>query len=199
MKTAAILILIAAIVAAPATPVMAATPQETQALALADRLVRDAHGAMTEEDADSAARARALEGVISAAFDFAIWEKFLLKDIGDGFTEAQRAEFRSLLPGFLARLYFDQFGKGLDAAPVIKEARTVRRDVLVRAAIPRANGRNLPVDWRIRDESGRGPRVIDVMVGGASFLILKREEFRAVYDSGGAEGLLAHMRAASSG
>ncbi|MEO0823799.1 MAG: hypothetical protein AAF074_25750, partial [Pseudomonadota bacterium] len=50
---------------------------------------------------------------------------------GDG-GAAERAEFRALLPGFLADLYRKQFGKGLQAKPEIREVRPARRDFLVR-------------------------------------------------------------------
>jgi len=175
-------------------PAYPSTDAEAAARELAARLVEDAHREMTRTDTGKAERFAALTGVISDDFDFDIWERFLLGDIADAFTDEQRKEFRALLPGFLARLYFDQFGKGLEAKPVIAEARTVRRDVLVKAAIPRANGRKLPVDWRIRNNPEKGPLVIDVMVGGTSFLILKREEFRAVFKKSGAAGLLDHVR-----
>ena len=70
----------------------------------------------------------------------------------------------------------------------------MRGDVLVSARIPRDEERNLPVKWRIRAFEERGHRVIDVMVGGVSFLVLKREEFGAILETGGADALLAHMR-----
>ena len=36
-------------------------------------------------------------------------------------------------------------------------------------------------------------QVIDVMVGGTSFLLLKRDEFNAIIDQRGPEGLLEFM------
>jgi ABC-type transporter MlaC component len=68
-----------------------------------------------------------------------------------------------------------------------------RSDVLVRAAIPRPGRDPLPVDWRVRIFPDRGARVIDVMVGGVSFLVLKREEFAGILQARGPEGLLDFM------
>ena len=57
-----------------------------------------------------------------------------------------------------------------------------------------ANGKTLPVEYRVREFADRGPLVIDIMVGGISFLVLKRDEFKALIDSRGTDGLLAFMR-----
>ena len=174
------------------TPVLASGTPEAAARSVAAALVTDAHAAMSAEDRAPDARATALKEAISAAFAFDIWERFLVGD--RGLDDASLEEFRALLPGFLAQLYSDQFGKGLEAAPEIGKTRQVRRDIMVAAAIPRANGEPLPVEYRVRDFPDRGPLVIDVMVGGISFLVLKRDEFGALLDEGGAERLLAFMR-----
>lgn len=172
-------------------PARAADPDA--ALVTATKLIEGAHAAMTARQTEEARNAQ-LKAVIAEAFAFDIWQRFLLGDRRDRFTEAQVAEFRDLLPGFLANLYAEQFGRGLEQKPVIDEARSVRNDVLVRAGIPRANGRTLPVDYRIRDFGGDGHKVIDTMVGGTSFLILKRDEFGALIDRDGPGALIAYMR-----
>lgn len=180
--------------AAPvAAPARAETQQERAALDVAGSLVEMAHGALADPALDAAAKFDSLSYAVNQSFAFDVWERFLLGDRADSFSEPQIAEFRALLPRFLARLYANQFGKGLDRVPEIREARTVRGDVLVRAQIPRAGDANLPVDWRIREIEGKGARVIDVMVGGTSFLILKREEFGALLDKGGPTALLDFM------
>jgi len=175
----------------------AAAADEAAALDTARTLVEGAHGAMTAEDMEQSARNDALRGVIADAFAFDIWERFLLRGRDEALTEAERTEFEALLPGYLADLYADRFGQGLEAKPEIEGAEPARNDVLVSAKIPRPNDRNLPVQWRVRNFEDRGHKVIDVMVGGISFLVLKREEFGAILDRDGAEGLLAHMRANS--
>jgi ABC-type transporter MlaC component len=175
-----------------AAPGVAGEAQEQAALAIAGTLVHDAHSAMSADDIDETARVADLKQTIAAAFAFDIWERFLVGD--RGLSPPQLDEFRGLLPGFLAQLYSDQFGKGLEAAPEISGARSVRRDVMVSAAIPRANGKTLPVEYRVRDFAERGPLVIDIMVGGISFLVLKRDEFGALIEREGIDGLLAFMR-----
>lgn len=165
---------------------------ERAARAVVATLVAEAHAAMSAEEREAPARRAALEQAIGEAFAFDIWERFLLGD--HDLTAEQRARFRALLPGFLARLYASQFGKGLEAEPRLVEARSMRGDVLVEARIPRADADPLPVAYRVRAFEERGPLVIDVMVGGVSFLLLKRDEFSALIEREGIEGLLGHMR-----
>ncbi|MFK7943481.1 MAG: ABC transporter substrate-binding protein [Paracoccaceae bacterium] len=159
-----------------------------EAVRTAEHLLSDAHAAL------GASNRPALRAAINTAFAFDVWERFLIQNRQDAFAPAERQEFRGLLPGFLAHLYQDQFQRGLSAAPTLGEARAVRRDVLVSSQFPRSNGGELPVEWRIREFPGRGSQVIDVMVAGTSFLLLKRDEFTAIIDQGGAEALLVHMR-----
>ncbi len=175
-----------------AAPARAGEAAEQAARAVTQTLIEDAHGAMAAADLDAPARFTRLTAVVAGAFAFDIWERFLVGD--RGLTPAQLDDFRALLPGFLARLYADRFGKGLDAEPEISGTRSVRRDVMVAAAIPRANGKRLPVEYRIREFAERGPLVIDIMVGGISFLVLKRDEFKALIETRGIDGLLAFMR-----
>lgn len=177
---------------AQALPAHADGVPEQAAIALTRTLAGDAHAAMTAEGLDATARFERVKQAVSAAFAFDVWERFLVGD--RNLADAQRDEFRALLPGFLSRLYADQLGKGMEAAPVIEGARTVRSDVMVSARIPRTASQPLPVEYRVRDFEGRGPLVIDIMVGGVSFLVLKREEFRGILDSKGPEGLLAFIR-----
>ncbi|MEL6478677.1 MAG: ABC transporter substrate-binding protein [Pseudomonadota bacterium] len=174
---------------APAAP----AAEQSAALARAQTLVEAAHGALTAQTSAAEQRTR-LKAAIADSFAFDVWERFLIDADAVSMSEAQAAEFRALLPGFLAQLYFNQFGKGLEQKPEIIEARRARKDALVRATIPRANGKTLPVDWRIRDFGARGHLVIDVMVGGTSFLILKRDEFDGILQQGGPTALLDFMR-----
>jgi ABC-type transporter MlaC component len=166
-----------------------AAEKEDRARAATEQLLTEAHAALTGADGDAR-----LRQAIDRAFAFEVWERFLVENRADQFTPEQRARFRELLPGYLAHLYRNQFDRGLDTPPAVGEARPARSDVLVSATFKRANGADLPVDWRLRDVPEQGMQVIDVMVGGTSFLLLKRDEFTAIIDDRGAEGLLAHMQ-----
>jgi ABC-type transporter MlaC component len=166
----------------------AADEKQDRAVAATERLLADAHAALTGAGGDAA-----LRGAIDRAFAFDVWERFLIENRADKFTPEQRERFRGLLPGYLAYLYHNQFDRGLATPPAVGSAKPARNDVLVSATFKRANGADLPVDWRLRELSGQDPQVIDVMVGGTSFLLLKRDEFTAIIDDRGAEGLLEYM------
>jgi ABC-type transporter MlaC component len=165
-----------------------AADKEQQALAKTQTLLTEAHTALTSNSNAELRRA------IDDAFAFEVWERFLIENRADAFTPEQRERFRELLPGYLAYLYHNQFDKGLDTPPTLGEAKPARSDVLVSAKFKRANGQDLPVDWRLRDFPNEGPQVIDVMVGGTSFLLLKRDEFASIIDKRGADGLLEYMQ-----
>lgn len=184
-----------------ALALLAAAPQAAQAeadldaaRAVAERLVEQAHGAMADPGLSDEERRARLRAAVDESFAFDVWERFLLGQRAEKLSAEQLAEFRALLPDFLADLYETQFGEGLRSKPVIREVRPARNDALVRADIPRASGKPLPVDWRMRGFADRGYLVIDVMVGGASMLIIRRDEFASVIDREGPEALLDHMR-----
>ena len=147
----------------------AASAQNQAAINVANRLATQAHSAIRQGDL------RGVERAVNASFNFGSWEQFLVGNYGDRFSGAQRSQFRRLLPAYLARLYANQFKGGLDREPIITGSRAARGDIIVSADVPRSGGRALKVDYRIR-----GGRVIDFMVGGVSFLLLKRDEFGAI-------------------
>ncbi len=168
-----------------------AKPEEamTRAVSATRTLLSDAHRAMA-----GGQNVPALHSAINRAFAFDLWERFLIQDLEHAFDKKQRSEFRRLLPGFMVNLYITQFDRGLHAQPSVGQVRKVRRDYMVSTRFKRADGRDLPVEWRLREIPGQGALVIDMMVGGTSFLLLKREEFRAIVTKSDAEGLIAFMR-----
>ncbi len=162
--------------------------KQNRALATVNQLLNDAHQTVTTRGA------RHLPETISRYFAFEVWSRFLIQPRKEAFNKKQKRAFRSLLPGFMAFLYHDQFAKGLDRPPSVGGTRPARRDVLVGSKFPRPNGRNLPVEWRMRQQRDGQARVIDIMVGGTSFMLLKREEFTAIIDRDGPAGLIEYLR-----
>lgn len=175
--------LLAVILAAPGAR---AETDKAAARAVTQELLSRANQALATGDN------AALRDAIGDAFDFDVWVRFLTAPRADRFKPDELAGFRVLLPGYLAYLYSEQFDRGLATPPEVGEARPARGDVLVSATFQRANGDDLPVEWRLRGTPD-GPRVIDVMVGGTSFLLLKRAEFLSIIDRGGVGSLLTFM------
>ncbi|MEM1045045.1 MAG: ABC transporter substrate-binding protein [Pseudomonadota bacterium] len=172
---------------------IAQSAAEKSAMKTAGVLVDKAHGALANTGLSEGQKFSRLQSAVKRTFAFSVWEEFLLGKNAEKFSSKQRSTFRKLLPQYLAKLYMNQFGRGLRNKPEIVSAKTVRRDVLVRARIPRASGGRLPVDWRLRRVGG-GYRVIDFMVGGTSFLVLKRAEFNSVIRRSGPDALNAFLQ-----
>lgn len=183
---------LAAFVWPPGTA-LAQTGGERAATKTAQLLVQKAHGALANGGLSERQRFSKLESAVRQTFAFSVWETFLLGKNANALSSKQRAKFRSLLPQYLAKLYMNQFGKGLRNKPEIGGAKTLRKDVLVRAKIPRATGGTLPVDWRLRNIGSRY-RIIDFMVGGTSFLVLKRAEFNSVLKRSGPDELNSFLQ-----
>jgi len=128
----------------------------------ANVLVKKAHGALANSGLSEGQKLSRLESAVRQTFAFSVWETFLLGKNAKLLSAKQRSQFRKLLPKYLAKLYLKQFGKGLRSKPDVKGAKTVRKDVLVRARIKKTNGGSLPVDWRLRNVKGKY-RIIDFM------------------------------------
>ena len=151
-----------------------------------ERLLSDA-----EMQIERSGGAAGLDGVLSRYFSFDVWHRFLVKPHRKAFSKKQEQAFRELLPRYVARLYVERFHAAAAAPPRVVSVRKARRDMIVETEVRRHSGGVLRIEWRLR---GRGaPSVIDIIGGGASFLLLTREEFSAIIDRGGAEALLQHM------
>lgn len=176
-----------------AAPKTADATSESAALGVVNTLVDNAHATLSDGGASPPARFGALKSLVSGAFAFDVWEKFMLGDAAKKFSQAELAEFRALLPAYMARLYEKQFGADLSEKPNVQGAEAVKGDVFVNTAFPRNGRRPLPVRFRLRD-SGSGPRIIDIGVAGISFLLTRRQEFGSVIQQKGVPSLLAFMR-----
>ena len=186
MRTLLALATAFAVLAAPLTYAGDKHPHEKETVT---QLLDQAHRTLTKRGAEY------LPEAIAPYFAFEVWGKFLIQPRKEAFNTHQRHAFRQLLPGFMAHLYHDQFAKGLSNPPVVVGVRRARRkDVLVGSQFPRSSGPDLPVEWRVRRFRDGNFRIIDIMIGGTSFMLLKREEFTAIIDRDGADGLIAYLR-----
>lgn len=168
-------------------PRASAGDTQERALSTVSDMLGNAHSAMNQRGPE------ALPSAISPFFAFDFWGQFLIKPRATAFTPDQQQTFRSLLPGFMAHLYHVQFQRGLDDPPTVNGVRRVRRDMMVTSQFTRTNGRLLPVEWRMRQVEN-DLRIIDIMIGGTSFMLLKRDEFTSIVDNGGPDALLDYLR-----
>lgn len=162
--------------------------KEARAIDTINRLLKDAYQTIEQRGQQD------LQDAISPYFAFELWGRFLIQPRKDVLNIKQQRAVRQLLPGFMAHLYYAQFSKGFDQSPSVNGARSVRKDMMVSSGFPRSNGSTLEVEWRVRDFHNDEARVIDIMVGGTSFALLKREEFTAIIDRDGPDGLIEYLR-----
>lgn len=183
------------LLAAIAFAMVLLAPLASQAGDKKARAVDTVHQLLNQAHESIAGRgSKQLSGAISPFFAFEVWARFLTQPRKQQFTPEQMQTLRQLLPGYMARLYREQLAKGLNSKPSVGGAHRVRKDHLVESWFQRPSGNALPVQWRVRSFRGGQSRVIDIMVGGTSFMILKREEFTAKVDQSGPEGLLNYLR-----
>lgn len=158
-------------------------------------LVEAAHEARTDPGLGAVERAERMRAAVASAFALDLWLRAVLGERAEALTPAERAEIEALLPAYLAALYLDSFGAGA-APPVVGEVEPARRDVLVAARLPRASAEDLELLYRVREVAGEA-RVLDVLVGGVSFALLKRDQFRSILEAEGPARLIEVMRDAT--
>lgn len=172
---------------------LATQPQAQLPRAQAEGVVRDllegAHDALNRRH-----DVKRLSRILDQSIAFDLWTRFLLADRKSAFTKEQKRRFRALLPRFMANLYANQFNRGLSHMPHLGDTRRVRRDMMVGSFFSRRDGHRLPVEWRVRRVRGEGFQIIDIMIGGTSFVLLKREEFNDIVDRRGPDGLLEYLK-----
>lgn len=109
-------------------------------------------------------------------------------------TPEQRRDFLGLFEDTLVAVWVPRFrdygGERLDVARVQPDADGFLVDTVVR----RPGGDGTAVTWRLID-SGRGLKVMDIIVDGVSMALTQRSEYASVLrTAGGMDGLLGRMR-----
>lgn len=148
---------------------------------------------------DRQQRRAALHTVFLRAFDAESTGRFVLGRHWRTATEAQKAEYRRLFPGYVADIYAGQFATyNGETFATLLERRIDGRRFLVNAEIRRPGRTSLSVDFKVRHDDGVF-RIVDVMVERASLVITKRDEFGSVISREGLDTLLLRMRRQTEG
>ncbi|MEO1066074.1 MAG: ABC transporter substrate-binding protein [Pseudomonadota bacterium] len=198
IKRPALLIAFSALITAfwlmvSAGPSLSQSAGEAAAMRQVQALLTSAQQAGSRSSSKSA-QVQAIRSVVRRHFAVGTWANALLGRQKSKFSGSQQSEFRRLLPGYLAKLYVNQFGGRSVRAGEVTGASTRRGDVLVTSRLPRGSGGgNLTVVWRTRVIGGK-PRVIDYSVGGVSNVVLKRSEFTSKVRQSGPASLNSFLR-----
>lgn len=126
--------------------------------------------------------------------------KFLFKGAPDKLANAaQRQDYKTLFPSYIAATFAKQIGALAERDIVIKSSR-LRGDneALVSSTLVNSSGiKKASIDWRLRWIDGQ-PYLLDVLVERVSPLVSKRQAFSSLAERQGVEALLEHMRQAAN-
>ena len=195
----------AAIVAASLATLMLATPvlaEETapaaeqagasldDAVAFAKGLTDKATAALTS-DKPEAEQLTEFQTVLGEGLALDVIGKFMIGDARKSMSPEQLARYDAAFPPYLTKLYADQFAEIVGRPLTVIDAKALgARDVIVRTQFTRKEGPPINVDWRIRKLRSGEQKAIDIIVGGVSIMLVKREEFSAFIAQNGVDALI---------
>lgn len=140
-------------------------------------------------------RVERLRSILTGRFDLKTIGRAVLGPSWKSADETQREAYLTIFEDYVVATYSllvkDYSGETFE---VLKETPIDERDSLVATQIVRRNKAPLRVDYRVRNKDG-AYHVIDVMVEGISMLTSQRQEFAAVIQRDGVDGLISQLRA----
>ena len=164
-----------------------------EAIAFAKGLTDKATAALTSTRSEAEQLAD-FQAVLSDGLALDLIGKFMIGDIRKTMTPAQLARYDAAFPPYLTRLYADQFAEIVGRPLTVIDAKALgARDVIVRTQFTRKEGAPINVDWRVRKLKSGEQKAIDIIVGGVSIMLVKREEFSAFIAQNGVDALIARI------
>ncbi len=110
----------------------------------------------------------------------------------------QRVLYTELFSQFLIRAYGARLaGFSPELFHVDSAASRGEQDMLVKTRLDQPQGPPLQASWRIRLFDGK-PKIVDIVVEGVSMALNQRQEFSAVIQRNGVEGLMEMLRVRGS-
>ncbi len=185
-------------VAAPAAYAAAADTEDAgasidDAVAFAKDLTGKATAALTSAKSEAGQLAE-FQKVLGEGLALDVIGKFMIGDIRKSMTAEQLARYDAAFPPYLTRLYADQFADIVGRPLEVIDAKALgARDVIVRTQFARKDGPPINVDWRIRKLRTDEQKAIDIIVGGVSIMLVKREEFSAFIGQNGIDALILRI------
>ncbi|MCC6914340.1 MAG: ABC transporter substrate-binding protein [Rhodospirillaceae bacterium] len=148
-----------------------------------------------------AARKEKIAPVVQEVFDL---ETMTRVSVGSGWqklSEDDRKKLTEAFAGWTIATYASQFKNWSGEEFIIKDFTDPQKpDVMVNTEIKPKTGKATVLNYRLRQkptEKNDGPwQVIDILLDGSvSQLALRRADFAAVFNSGGAPALITHLNA----
>jgi len=184
---AALILLVAALTAAPVIAGDAADELQRQA----DRVI----GVLADRSAGAVERQREVRTIVTEVFDFDEASRRTLGRAWADRTPEERASFKALFVDLLDRAYLRRLD-GWDGQRIVVGDELLDTDrATVRAAIVARDGDRTPMEYLMRRSDDGRWRVIDINVGGASLLGNYRAQFARLMQSGGFPLLMEKLQA----
>jgi phospholipid transport system substrate-binding protein len=133
--------------------------------------------------------------MLASKFSMAFIGRFVLGRYWQSATPDQQEEYLALFSEYVLRNYASMLGGySGEQFEVLNAIETGKKDTLINSRISGGGREPIGVDWRLRmiDEK---LQIIDVSVGGVSMSITQREEYAALVQRDGINGLLEALRA----
>ncbi|HLI10401.1 MAG TPA: ABC transporter substrate-binding protein [Alphaproteobacteria bacterium] len=135
-----------------------------------------------------------VKALLDEGLDLAAIGRFALGPAGRTATPEQRSEYDKLFHDYVLTSYARRFSAYSGETFKVTSAQPIAgSDALVLTQVTRPSGEIVNVDWRVRDEDGH-MKILDVLIEGVSLVVTQRQEFAAVEQNKGIDGLLQSMR-----
>jgi len=150
---------------------------------------------LTDDSVTGDERARRIERIAYARFDFEIMSRLVVARSWKQFDPEQQAAFQNEFKRFLANNYRARIdGYQQEKVDIVSERKEPRGDVTVRTRIVGGEYDGANIDYRLRNRGG-GWLVIDVVIEGISLVSNYRDQFKEVLASGGPDELVKRLAA----
>ena len=164
-----------------------------EAVAFAKGLTDKATAALTSSQTEAEQLAE-FQTVLAEGLALDVIGKFMIGGARKSMTEEQLARYDAAFPPYLTKLYADQFAEIVGRPLKVIDAKALgARDVIVRTQFTRSDGPPINVDWRIRKLRSGEQKAIDIIVGGVSIMLVKREEFSAFIAQNSVDALIERI------
>ncbi|HYB10511.1 MAG TPA: ABC transporter substrate-binding protein [Alphaproteobacteria bacterium] len=150
---------------------------------------------LTDTSLSQAEKEKRVRALLSEGLDLVTIGRFALGRTWQTATDAQRAEYSKLFAVYVLNTYARRLAAYSGETFKITGAQPMAdTDALVTSVIGRPNGEPVDTGWRVRS-GDRGYKIIDVLIEGVSMALTQRQEFAAVVQNKGLDGLLESLRA----
>lgn len=151
---------------------------------LGDKAITTLSAAKSMSEADRDAEFRRL---IKEGFDLPLIGRFVMGVHWRRATDEEKSEYSRLFEDYVVRTYASRLTSYNNEKFEVQAGKPDDdKDVIVASLIHRPEGAPIKIEWRVR-VAGAGPKVIDVIVEGASMAVSQRSEFSSIIQNNGGQ------------